>query len=167
MEPLDALPSGIRLSQWIAAAPISRATAYELLRALGIETEKVRVAGSRAPVAFLTAEQVAAMDGAAARIAAGTPLAEIAGSLARRPSADGPWMPEPDPEPSADGPQTPLSLPERLAAIESAQRTGAPLTTAEVQLLIGARPGAAVVTRGRLTVRRQSRNVWAIDPPSP
>jgi hypothetical protein len=162
MDAIEATPDGIRLSQWVAGAPVSRATAYQLLKVLGIETEKVPIHGSRAPVAVLNNQQVAAMDAAAARIASGTPLSAIAAAMVPRQSADGPWAPA---EPSADDPQTPLSLPERLEAIERAQRTGAPLTTAEVGLLIGARPGGDVVTRGRLTVRRQSRNVWTLDPP--
>ena len=40
--------------------------------------------------------------------------------------------------------------------------TGAPLSTAEVTLLLGARPGAPVVQRGGLRARRLSRNVWKL-----
>ena len=38
--------------------------------------------------------------------------------------------------------------------------TGAPLTTAEVTMLLGARPGTERVERGGLVARRVSRNVW-------
>ena len=40
--------------------------------------------------------------------------------------------------------------------------TGAPLSTAEVSLLLGARPGSSVVQRGGLRARRLSRNVWKL-----
>ena len=59
---------------------------------------------------------------------------------------------------SFDGP----SLRQRLELVQLALQTGAPLSTAEVSHLMGARPGAAVVQRGGLTARRLSRNVWKL-----
>ncbi|MFO8236838.1 MAG: hypothetical protein R6U00_01010 [Prochlorococcaceae cyanobacterium] len=41
-------------------------------------------------------------------------------------------------------------------------QTGAPLSTAEVTALLGARPGSALVERGGLRARRLSRNVWRL-----
>ncbi len=52
----------------------------------------------------------------------------------------------------------------RLAALRDAMEMGAPLTTAEVALLLGARPGGAVVVRGRLRAVREGRNLWTIEP---
>jgi hypothetical protein len=52
----------------------------------------------------------------------------------------------------------------RLAALRDAVDLGAPLSTAEVALLLGARPGGAEVVRGRLRAVRQARNVWTIEP---
>ncbi len=53
-------------------------------------------------------------------------------------------------------------LRERLELTALALNTGAPLSTAEVSLLLGARPGGEVVERGNLRARRLSRNVWTL-----
>jgi hypothetical protein len=53
-------------------------------------------------------------------------------------------------------------LRQRLELVQLALETGAPLTTAEVTALLGARPGAPVVERGGLRARRLSRNVWKL-----
>jgi hypothetical protein len=54
------------------------------------------------------------------------------------------------------------SLRQRLELTHLALQTGAPLTTAEVTALLGARPGGPVVERGGLRARRLSRNVWKL-----
>lgn len=54
------------------------------------------------------------------------------------------------------------ALRQRLELVQLALQTGAPLSTAEVTHLLGARPGAAVVQRGGLTARRLNRNVWKL-----
>ena len=54
------------------------------------------------------------------------------------------------------------ALKQRLELTELALKTGAPLSTAEVTVLLGARPGGAVVERGGLRARRLSRNVWKV-----
>ena len=56
----------------------------------------------------------------------------------------------------------PGALRNRLELTNLALKTGAPLSTAEVTYLMGARPGAAVVERGGLKARRVSRNVWKL-----
>jgi hypothetical protein len=62
-----------------------------------------------------------------------------------------------------DGGNADLSaLRQRLELVNLALQTGAPLSTAEVTALLGARPGAAVVERGGLKARRLSRNVWKL-----
>jgi len=62
-----------------------------------------------------------------------------------------------------DGGQADLTaLRQRLELTQLALETGAPLSTAEVSLLLGARPGAAVIERGGLVARRVSRNVWKL-----
>ena len=59
--------------------------------------------------------------------------------------------------------QTDLAaLRQRLELTQLAIDTGAPLTTAEVTQLMGARPGAPMVERGGLRARRLSRNVWKL-----
>ncbi|MEB3325188.1 MAG: hypothetical protein VKM17_07600 [Cyanobacteriota bacterium] len=59
------------------------------------------------------------------------------------------------------------SLRQRLELVDLALRTAAPLTTAEVTHLMGARPGSPVVERGGLLARRQARNVWILSRTSP
>jgi hypothetical protein len=54
------------------------------------------------------------------------------------------------------------SLRQRLELVDLAVRTAAPLTTAEVTHLLGARPGSPVVERGGLLARRRGRNVWIL-----
>ncbi len=62
-----------------------------------------------------------------------------------------------------DGGSADLSgLRQRLELTRLAIETGAPLSTAEVTTLLGARPGSAVVERGGLRARRLSRNVWKL-----
>jgi len=56
----------------------------------------------------------------------------------------------------------PGALRNRLELTDLALKTGAPLSTAEVTYLMGARPGAPVVERGGLKARRVSRNVWKL-----
>jgi hypothetical protein len=53
-------------------------------------------------------------------------------------------------------------LRQRLELTQLALQTGAPLSTAEVTYLMGARPGSAEVERGGLRARRVSRNVWKL-----
>lgn len=54
------------------------------------------------------------------------------------------------------------ALRQRLELVQLALQTGAPLSTAEVSALLGARPGSPTVQRGGLTARRLSRNVWKL-----
>ena len=53
-------------------------------------------------------------------------------------------------------------LRQRLELTSLAIETGAPLSTSEVSLLLGARPGSEKVERGGLVARRVSRNVWRL-----
>ncbi|WP_259729496.1 MULTISPECIES: hypothetical protein [Synechococcales] len=54
------------------------------------------------------------------------------------------------------------SLKGRLEAIALAISTGAPLSTHEVGLLLGARPGAPRVRRAGVVAERIGRNVWQL-----
>ena len=53
-------------------------------------------------------------------------------------------------------------LRQRLELTALAVESGAPLTTAEVTYLLGARPGTEAVERGGLKARRVTRNVWRL-----
>ncbi|WP_255089446.1 MULTISPECIES: hypothetical protein [unclassified Synechococcus] len=68
-----------------------------------------------------------------------------------------------DPESSPqDGPLLVQGIKARLEAIALAIETGAPLSTQEVSLLIGARPGNAKVRRAGVVAERIGRNVWQL-----
>ena len=54
------------------------------------------------------------------------------------------------------------ALKQRLELTALAIDTGAPLSTAEVTALLGARPGKERVERGGLLAKRVSRNVWRL-----
>ena len=54
------------------------------------------------------------------------------------------------------------NLRNRLELIDLAIKTGAPISTAEVSFLMGAKPGKSKVERGGLLAIKVSRNVWKI-----
>ena len=156
-----AVPDGMRLSDWWTARAVPRSTAFRLVRIAGIEPEKVRVDGSRSPVSFLAADQVAALNALADKLKNGVTITQLEGALSRlsRPET------APDPEPAvSDGQPGPELLLARLEAAQLAMATGLPLTTAEIAWLIGARPGGDLVTRAKVTARRHSRNCWSLEP---
>ena len=52
------------------------------------------------------------------------------------------------------------NLRDRLELIDLAIKTDAPISTAEVSFLMGAKPGKSRVERGGLVAIKASRNVW-------
>ena len=78
--------------------------------------------------------------------------------LAQDGQVDLPWLESPG-NTNADRLR---QLRQRLELTSLAIETGAPLSTAEVSLLLGARPGTEKVERGGLMARRVSRNVWRL-----
>lgn len=88
-------------------------------------------------------------------------LALVGMGLMRKMAANGdlPWMWS---EAEDGGRCDVASLRQRLELTDLALRTGAPLSTAEVTYLMGARPGGEAVERGGLRARRLSRNVWKL-----
>ena len=54
------------------------------------------------------------------------------------------------------------NLRNRLELTELAIKTGAPLSTTEVSILMGAKPGKSKIERGGLLAIKISRNVWKI-----
>lgn len=67
-----------------------------------------------------------------------------------------------DAEGEASGAVDAQALHQRLEALQLALQTGAPLSTAEVAHLLGARPGATELQRGGVTARRLGRNLWKL-----
>jgi hypothetical protein len=88
-------------------------------------------------------------------------LALVGMGLMQKMAANGelPWMWNE----AEDGGRCDVSgLRQRLELTDLALRTGAPLSTAEITYLMGARPGGETVERGGLRARRVSRNVWKL-----
>tara|TARA_Y100001970_G_scaffold294017_1_gene445883 strand:+ start:15931 stop:16299 length:369 start_codon:yes stop_codon:yes gene_type:complete len=54
------------------------------------------------------------------------------------------------------------NLRNRLEITDLALKTGAPLSTSEVTLILGAKPGSSKTERGGLIATRISRNIWKI-----
>lgn len=157
--PLSAIPDGMAVIAWREARGISRATAQRLLKAAGITPGRARVPGSRSPVAFLSAEQLEMLDAMAARLAQGATVTELSAALVRQEPAPPPELAQPGPSHA----QARLSLPERLALIEAAERIGAPLTTEEAQALLLVKPKGDRVVVGPLALVRDGVNRWWIE----
>jgi hypothetical protein len=181
---IQATPSGCLFADWIARKGVSKSTAYSWRSALRIEPQRRRVAG-RVEV-WLSAEQEALLDRYAEALEQHTTAAEALAAVGLPPvplESDGPAGLIPVESTGAAGliplesdgpaPAVPLEsagvqqleqLRARLAALRDAVELGAPLSTAEASLLMGARPGGAVVVRGRLRAVREARNCWTIEP---
>ena len=78
--------------------------------------------------------------------------------LANEGQVELPWLGAPGREAS----ESMRQLKQRLELTALAIETGAPLSTQEVSLLLGAKPGSDSVERGGLKARRISRNVWRL-----
>lgn len=156
---------GIRFSDWINQSGISRSTAFELVKVLGLTLESRKVPGIPRPVVFVDANSLQVLEGYAADLRAGRVTLAALKRDPRYAAAIVPTDPIVPDDPGPSGDDSPLPLLDRLQAVELAIGTGAPLTTMEVKLLLGALPGAAVVRRGRVTATRTGRNQWVLDGP--
>ena len=161
---VEAVPAGERLSSLIERLPLSRGSVFELVKALGIETEKGPGPEGRGRVAWLSAADAARLEDAAQEVAAGRlRIADAGGALApspHRPQTP-PTLPTEAPAVSADSADG-GGLLQRIEAAEAAARVGFHLSTAEVAWILGARPGGPVVTRAGLRAERLARNLWRL-----
>lgn len=177
-EAIDATPSGVLFANWIAGRGCSQSTAYRMRQELGITPEKRR-RGTGVEV-WLTAADEALMNAYGDALAQGLSRADALAAVGRSgtmvPAAPpGPLAPMESDGTHGSNPMESIGEPEsaadallllrrRLAALRDAVDLGAPLSTAEVALLLGAKPGGPEVVRGRLRAVRQRRNVWTIEP---
>lgn len=178
---IEATPSGCLFADWMIRRGVKKSTAYAYRAALGIEPGRRRV-GSRVEV-WLSAEQEALLDRYADALGNGATTAEALASVGLTPGPmesigaagivrmESTGIVQRTPmEPSGAPPADPVDsdgiqpLRARLAALRDAVELGAPLTTAEAALLMGARPGGDLVVRGRLRAVREARNCWTIEP---
>lgn len=162
MEPNDpaavpAVPEGMTVAEAMEALQLGKTALYQRMRQLGIEPQRH---GNRAYLTDAQIERLRALGKAA--------------SLARQPMATLQAMAalagqqaEPDSAQSANGEQSDRDRLEllqlRLQVLRDAMDLGSPLSTAEVTLLLGARPGGPEVVRGRVVAVREGRDCWTLE----
>lgn len=159
------LAHGVAVADVIATGRLGRDSIYRLIRALGIKTFQGPGDGGRGRIAWISDADAMRLNDAAAAVTAkratiGQYEAQAAGALVQAPQTLQ-TVPEVESAESAattDG----AELLRRIDAAAAAAAIGFPLTTAETAWILGARPGAAVVTRGGLTATRTARNVWRL-----
>jgi hypothetical protein len=178
VEAVEALPSGCLFSDWITRRGCAKSTAYRMRSELGVIPEKRR-RGAAVEVWLSAGDEVLmsayadalgrGLSTVAALEAVGmrgrvTALVESDGAALIGPmESDGPQPEGPMESDGADG-EGLILLRRRLAALRDALELGAPLSTAEAALLLGARPGGAEVVRGRIRAVRLRRNLWTLEP---
>lgn len=162
-----ATADGVRLTELAESLPLSRASVFEVVKALGITTTKGPGPGGRGRVAWVTdaeADRIAAAAHAVhrreVRIAdLSRPTRQTTATLATRGA----------PAPSAGSAASPDAEPflARLEAAERAIHSGLGLTTAEASWILGVKPGSSPVTRGGITATRTGWNCWRLSAASP
>ena len=180
---------GLRLSDWIEQAGISRSAGYELLKLTQIEPEPRKVPGSRKPVSHLTPEQLTVLEPLARQLADGATMTQIrqqlgqSGTVSNNPGPSG-IVPANSPKQSgivpADlaqlftamsearkEPADPLALARRLA---DAASLGVALTNSEMAQVLGRasigpkQDGSS--PRPGFTIHRQEHNgtpFWSVE----
>lgn len=153
-------PDGIRLSDWQIWSGLSRSTLYELLKLLKIEPEGRRVATSRKPVSYLSADQIQILEQWSAAIKNGATMPQI-----RERIGSSGIVPVTNPIPSETIPGSSQTVQDRylisrLKAADLAVCSGLGLTTREVAWIIGVNPGGANITRAGITCIKTGKNCW-------
>jgi hypothetical protein len=144
--------------------PLSRASVFEVVKALGIRTVKWPGPGGRGRVAWVSSADAERISGACLRVHRGDArIADLGQGLQRRATrATLQTLPRAVPAGSGDaGDAGPLLA--RMEAAERAMRTGLGLTTAEVAFILGVQPGQPELTRGGIVARRTGRNGWILE----
>jgi hypothetical protein len=178
VEAVEALPSGCLFSDWITRRGCAKSTAYRMRQELGVIPEKrrrgaaVEVWLSAGDEVLMTAyadalgrglSTVAALEAVGMRGRVTTLVESDGAALTGPMESDGSTPADPVESGGTDGERL-ILLRRRLAALRDALELGAPLTTAEAALLLGARPGGAEVVRGRIRAVRLRRNLWTLEP---
>jgi hypothetical protein len=156
----EVVADGVRLAELIDHLPLSRGSVFELIKTLGIVTEKGPGPGGKGRVAWLSAESADRLADAAQRVHRGeVRIADLSGLATQQtrqtvpPAASAPSADSADPGPFLA----------RLEAAERAIRSGLGLSTNETAWILGVRPGSAVVVRGGIRARRTGWNCWRME----
>jgi hypothetical protein len=152
--------------QWIEREGCSRSSAYKWAGELEIRpSQEPDPADQRKRRAWLSGEQAERLSAYAKQRKGrriGEALAVNRGAALAAVASPG-WVPSAEPADDADADRELLeSLVKRLGALRDAVELGAPLTTREVRLLLGARPGGDRVTRAGIETRREARGLWRL-----
>ena len=176
----------VRLSDWIDSSGLSRSTAYELLKLLGIEPEARKVPTSRKPVSHLTTEQMELIEPWAAELRRGATLPQLRDRLGQIQTIqdDDPGqseiVPAADPGLSQIIPalaaalQQPSDPLRRARALAEAADLGVPLSNGELAEVVGMAPATVSSwpdghsPRPGFTLRRQKVGAavwWTVERP--
>lgn len=145
--------------------PLSRASVFEVVKALGITTKKGPGPGGRGRVAWVSSADADRITEACNWVDRGDGrIADLAQGLQRRPT---PAMvrrggPAAVSAPSADS-ADPAPFLARLEAAERAIRSGLGLTTMETAWILGVRPGSSPIARGGIKATRTGWNCWRLE----
>lgn len=161
-----AVVDGVRLAELTESLPVSRGSVFELIKALGITTNKGPGLDGRGRVAWVSVPDADRLADAAQRVARGeVRIADLASGLVSQPTPQtlqtGPGAVSAGSPDSAD-PADPGPFLARLKAAEGAIASGLGLTTAETAWILGVKPGASPVTRGGITAIRTGWNCWRL-----
>ena len=159
-ESADAAVDGVRLAELAESLPLSRASVFEVVKALGITTSKGPGPGGRGRVAWVTAAEADRITAAAMAVDRGEvriadlsrPTRQTAATLARAAVSAASAEP-PDAGPFLD----------RLVAAERAVTSGLGLTTRETAWILGVHPGGVMVERGGIRATRTGYNCWRLE----
>lgn len=159
---VDAVPDGVRLAELTERSPLSRASVFEVIKALGISTKKGPGLGGRGRVAWVSSADADRIRDACRRVADGeVRIADLAG-LQRRPTPQTALTARAAlSAPSAES-GDPAPFLARLEAAERAIRSGLGLTTAEVSWILGVKPGTSPMERGGIRATRTGWNCWRL-----
>jgi hypothetical protein len=151
---------GVRLAELVDQLPLSRSSVFELVKALGITTEKGPGPGGKGRVAWVSGADADRLADAAQRVHRGEArIADLAGGLQRMATPQ--TAIQTGSALSADSPD-PAPFLARLEAAERAIASGLGLTTAETSWILGVRPGGSPITRGGITATRTGWNCWRL-----
>ncbi len=161
LAPLDALPDGQLVAEVLEALGISKSTAYKYLGELQIKPQTYRAKAWLSGAGVELLSTYARHRGA--RLSAAEALAAVGrGALVVSPSAAAPELSEASAESADDDREQLETLALQLQALGDAVELGAPLTTRQVRLLLGARPGGDHVIRAGIEARKLGHNLWQL-----
>ena len=162
---VDAVPDGVRLSELSESLPLSRASVFEVVKALGIITTKGPGPGGRGRVAWVSSADADRIAEACHWVNRGDGrIADLSQGLQRRPTQAmvRRGAPAAAPAPSAES-ADPAPFRARLQAAERAIRSGLGLTTTETTWILGVKPGASPIVRGGIKATRTGWNCWRLE----